>query len=135
MRVIMPIAKPRVYVAGPLFGSGRSTNNVHQAIKVAETLRKACVIPFVPHLFHYWDTISPQDDVDYWLEMCKSWLACCDAMIVLPGVSPGTRKEEVWAADFDIPVFDVAALPSLRFAVQRLLTNLHERGLVVRRPK
>ena len=119
---------PRVYVAGPLFGSGRSTDNVHRAVKVAEQLRHSGVMPFVPHLYHYWDAISPHDDVNYWLDMDKAWLAVCDAMIVLPGVSPGARKEEKWCKELGIPFFAVDPKIGLRAAVQTMLSYLYQKG-------
>ena len=93
----------RVYVAGPLFGSGRSTENVNRALQVGQAVMAAGAVPFVPHLFHLWDTVFPHDS-DYWLYMDKHWLRACDLLVVIPGVSPGARMEEEWAKEFGIPV-------------------------------
>jgi hypothetical protein len=101
----------RVYVAGPLFGSGRSSENIHNALLVADCVRKArptdgrCVWPFVPHLFHAWDQIFPHADENFWLDMDKQELRLSQLVLVIPGVSPGTRKEETWAKEFKIPVY------------------------------
>lgn len=97
----------RVYVAGPLFGSGRSTQNVRNALAVAERVRYFGAFPFVPHLFHLWDTVFPHEG-EYWLGMDKVWLATCDLLVVLPGVSPGTRMEEEWAKELGIPIFTLS---------------------------
>lgn len=94
----------RVYIAGPLFGSGRSTENVHAAVMAAERVRAFGAIPFVPHLYSLWDTISPKPE-SFWLQMDQAWLAQCDAMLRLPGESPGSDKEEAWCKEFGIPVF------------------------------
>jgi len=91
------MAAVKVYVAGPLFGSGRCTENVHKALRVAEAVRAAGAFPFVPHLFTQWDMTFPHADEAYWLDMDKVWLETCQALVVIPGMSPGTRKEEVWA--------------------------------------
>ena len=95
----------RVYVAGPLFGSGRSTANLHNALAAAERVRAAGMFPFVPHLFHTWDTVFPHDDVDYWLDMDRVWLEQCHAMVRLRGESPGSVREEAWCAELGIPVY------------------------------
>lgn len=97
----------RVYVAGPLFGSGRSTENVNRALQVGQAVMACGAIPFVPHLFHYWDTVFPHE---YWLSMDKAWLRACDILVVLPGVSPGARMEEAWAVEFGIPVIHLASV-------------------------
>jgi hypothetical protein len=61
--------------------------------------------PFVPHLFHYWDTISPHDDDAYWLDMDLVWLECCHVFLRLSGGSLGAGKEERWATERGIPVY------------------------------
>lgn len=95
----------RVYVAGPLFGSGRSSANIHRALQAAERIRAAHMFPFVPHLFHLWDTIYPHADPEYWLGMDRIWLEICDVMVRLRGDSPGSSREEAWCAQLGIPVF------------------------------
>lgn len=108
-----------VYIAGPLFGSGRSSENVHRALQVAEAVRHwrhtkhvsddlgarlqiTKAWPFVPHLYHTWDQVFPHSNEDYWLDMDRFWLKQCKVLLVIPGVSPGTRKEEVWAKEFGL---------------------------------
>jgi len=104
----------RVYVAGPMFSSGRVTANVHEALKIATRLRAAGFQVFVPHLYAFWDVISPQE-LAFWLEMDKHWLEACDVLLRIPGVSAGGSLEEGWATDKQIPVFhyNVSAISCL----------------------
>ena len=97
----------RIYVAGPLFSSGRSPKNLHDALRAATLLRDADMWPFVPHLFHTWDTVFPNDSVDYWLDMDRVWLSVCDGMLRLPGQSKGAALEEKWCKKLGIPYFFV----------------------------
>lgn len=93
-----------VYVAGPLFSSGTSSNNIRNALAVGHQIRAVGLTPFVPHLFHLWDTIFPRPG-SYWLSLDREVLTLCAAMVVLPGYSRGVRCERVWAGDK--PVFEL----------------------------
>lgn len=97
----------RIYIAGPLFSSGRSTENLHNALRAATLIRDAEMWPFVPHLFHTWDTVFPNNDIHYWLDMDRVWLRQCQGMLRLPGPSKGAALEEEWCAEFSIPIFYV----------------------------
>ena len=94
----------RVYVAGPLYGSGTSGANIHAALGVAERLRAAQMWPFVPHLYHQWEIMHPHPEA-YWLDMDRIWLETCDAMVRIAGKSPGSSLEERWCAELGIPVY------------------------------
>lgn len=98
--------KPRVYVAGPIYGSGKPNDNLRRAIRAAELLREAGAIPFVPHLFLTWEMISPKDTQEYWMEMDFTWIAQCHALVRLDGESPGSEREVVFCQERGIPVFD-----------------------------
>lgn len=101
-------ATPRVYVAGPIHGSGSQARNLGNAIKAARMLRKEGIAPFVPHLWFMWEFVEEMDEAnsqDIWLDMDITWLAQCHAMIRLPGKSPGSDKEEAYCKEHGIPVF------------------------------
>lgn len=94
----------RVYIAGPMSGSGAIASNVRIAIQAADELMQAGFFPFVPHLTHFWHMISPKE-YEEWLELDFGWLAVCNAVLRLPGESPGADREVDRATDLGIPVF------------------------------
>jgi len=111
-------ARKLVYIAGPLFGSGRSSNNIRRALAVAQMVRAADATPLIPHLSHFWDTVFPHEAV-YWLSLDREMLARCQALVLLPGESPGARCERVWAGQLEIPVFELSeddVLSAVKFA-------------------
>lgn len=93
----------RIYVAGPLT-RGDQRKNVRAAILAAEQLIKAGFIPFIPHLSHFWGLIAPHP-YGFWIEYDLEWLSTCDAVLRLPGDSPGADVEVVSARSLSIPVF------------------------------
>ena len=104
-----------VYVAGPLTGSGMEHENVRRAIDVAHHIAGMSIgervrfVPFVPHLMAAQWGLMYREPEEFWLSMCFAWVARCDAMIVIPGVSPGTKKEVTLARELGIPVFGLGA--------------------------
>ena len=96
----MPI---KVYVAGPY--SSDPEGNVLKAIDAAESLWKRGFVPYVPHLTHYWHQRHPHP-WEEWLLMDQVWLAVCQAVLRLPGASPGADRECSRAHDLKIPVFE-----------------------------
>src|SRR5690606_18444350 len=98
---------PRVYVAGPIHGSGHMTSNLYNALTAGNMLREAGCIPFIPHLFLLWELLrNDPDDQEFWLEMDETWLAQCHALVRIDGVSPGADREVAFAKARGIPVFD-----------------------------
>lgn len=93
----------RVYVAGPLNSSGRTSDNVHRACSVAKTLSENGLIPFVPHLYHFMDAMLGLDE-DAALSLDFAWLSSCHFMLRLPGQSRGSEYERVFARKKMIPV-------------------------------
>ena len=114
-----------IYVCGPLYGSGYVDTNVKRALQVAEYVRQCGAIPFVPHLFMFWH-FRHGHPTDYWLEMDRHWLLKCDGLLVLPGVSPGSRLEEKWAAQELIPAMELPERVSFG-DVRHALVALRER--------
>jgi hypothetical protein len=106
-----PASNPRgvdrvrfVYIAGPLT-NGPSFVNIHLAVKVADRLRRAGLIPFCPHLMSLWETVAPGATYEDWMTQCLAWLGRCDAVLRMPGESAGSDREVAHAAILGIPVF------------------------------
>ena len=102
----------RVYVAGPISTLDPSvdipaysqiTDNVRHAIQVGHTLLTAGFAPYVPHLSHYWNLLTPAP-YDMWLDMDYAWLAASDVVLRLPGLSNGADSEVAKAEELGIPV-------------------------------
>lgn len=92
-----------VYVAGP-YTQGNVSENVRAAINAGDHLLGCGFAPYVPHLTHFWHLTSPHS-YETWLELDLCWLAKCDALLRLPGESPGADQEVQFAVQNDIPVF------------------------------
>ncbi len=96
-----------VYIAGP-YTSPDPCVNTNAAIMVANELTDICV-PLIPHLSHFWHTVTPRP-YEFWTEMDFVYLSRCDALLRLPGASPGADAEVDAAGLWAIPVFfDVAS--------------------------
>jgi hypothetical protein len=93
----------RVYVSGP-YTQGDTEQNVRTAMQAAAALMEAGHAPFCPHLSHYIDIERPQP-YDEWLRVDLAWVAVCDAVLRLPGVSPGAEIEVDRAEHLGIPVY------------------------------
>lgn len=92
----------KVYVAGP-YTQGNVTMNVRAAIKVADALAVLGHTPYIPHLTHFWDLISPKP-YDWWLRYDAVWLQECDVLLRLPGESNGADLEMKLAEERHMPV-------------------------------
>lgn len=82
----------KVYVAGPLNGSGNMGENIHNAMKMGQWLMDRGHDPYVPHLSAFMHMASPRPEKE-WLKLDCVWLVQCDVLIRLPGVSPGADHE------------------------------------------
>ena len=80
-----------VYVASP-FANGDQVANVRNSIECAEELVAHGYIPYVPLLNMLWDMMSSHPR-EYWIDLDMPWLEKCDALIRLPGISPGADAE------------------------------------------
>lgn len=94
----------RVYVAGPVNGSGTQSMNARKAIEAAQMLSDHGFVPFVPNLFWMWHLVMPHVTEHEVMKWCESWLKTCDIMIRLPGTSPGADAEEKLAIEHGIRV-------------------------------
>jgi len=96
--------RPLVYVAGP-YTQGSLDDNIRNAVLVADVLELTfnCA-PFIPHLFHFWELMSPRP-YESWLALDFDMLERCDALIRIEGHSPGGDREVKYAEQLGIPVF------------------------------
>jgi hypothetical protein len=92
----------KIYVSGPY--SKHMVEGTRNAILAAEKLRKMGHLPFVPHLSLLWDLICPSP-YEEWIEYDLEWLAHCDAILRLPGESPGADREVQFAIETGKEVF------------------------------
>lgn len=100
----------RVFVAGP-YTQPCLLSNTRKAIQAAAALRKRGHHPFLPHTALLWDFLEPSD-YETWMEWTLSWLEVCDAVLRLPGESPGADREVARAEELGIPVYeDVRKIP------------------------
>lgn len=91
-----------VYIAGP-YSKPDPCENTHAAIEAANRITDVCA-PLIPHLSHFWHTMTPKP-YKFWLALDLQYLARCDALLRLPGESAGADAEIVKAHDWGIPVF------------------------------
>lgn len=92
-----------VYIAGPITHGDR-TLNLRTAILAADVVWRAKHFVFVPHLNDTYHLVAPHD-YESWLAFDFAWLAKCDVLVRLPGISPGADREVVFATEHGIPVF------------------------------
>lgn len=81
--------------------------NVRRAVDVGMTLFRAGYAPFIPHLSHFVDPLALCGTEAYegWLELDRSFISVCDALLRLPGYSAGADREVDFAQFCGTPVF------------------------------
>ena len=105
-----------VYVAGPYSAPtiNEIDENVRKAIKMGEQITKVenC-IPFVPHLFHWWEKLHPHP-YEFWLDLDLKMLEKCDILFRIEGESKGADAELEFARANNIPyVYSIEELNEL----------------------
>lgn len=93
-----------VYVAGPM-SFGNPYINVGEAVRVAERLRQAKLVPYVPQLSAFWEMIAPGAELKDWLDLDRAWVEKCDVVLRLDGPSTGADIELKHAMEHNIPIF------------------------------
>lgn len=88
------------YVAGP-YSTDNTTENVHDACHAGAFIMSMGGVPIVPHLSIINDIVTPMP-YEEWMRVCLEVVTRCDAILRLPGESPGADREEQAA---QIPVF------------------------------
>lgn len=104
-----------VFIAGPYGDKSASyltvERNIANARFAAATLVNLGYGYFCPHMNSaHFEHIAPDVPVEFWLEMGKEIMRCCDAVLVLAD-SPGTEEDMQAAVDAGLPVF--RSIPSL----------------------
>lgn len=64
--------------------------------------------PFVPHTTSTWHMIHPHG-YEVWMDWDFKWILQCEALVRLPGVSPGSDREVDHAKGAGLPVFHSVA--------------------------
>lgn len=99
----MQAASVLVYVAGP-HTVGDVMLNVRTAVLAGLEILSAGHVPFIPHLNLFAHYLVPHP-YDIWLQADLQWLAACDCLVRLPGVSPGADVEVERARVLGMPVY------------------------------
>lgn len=92
----------KVYVSGP-YTKGDPCANTHAAIMAGNAILDAGHVPFVPHVSHFWHTVTPRDYRD-WMKIDLAFLPACDVVVRLEGESAGADEEVALACELGIPV-------------------------------
>jgi nucleoside 2-deoxyribosyltransferase len=99
-----------VYIAGPLTHGDRA-ENIRLAFEAASELLRAAaddeitVSPIIPHAYAVCHAIDPHD-YEFWMRADFGLIEACDALLRIPGYSPGSDREVAYARALDIPVFE-----------------------------
>ena len=107
--------KKRIYVAGP-YTKPDPCINTFNAIQAANELMDLGFAPFIPHLSHFWHTVTPKP-YEEWMEYDAQFLGCCDAVLRLPGESSGADREIGQAMQLGIPVFRTVEELAMHFGL------------------
>lgn len=91
-----------VFVSGPL--SGDVEENVGMAIKYSSELIDNGYVPITPHLMHYIENYKARY-YGVWLNLSLELMTKADAVLRIPGDSPGADIEVREAEKIGIPVF------------------------------
>ena len=94
--------KPLVYVAGPI--TGNPFGCVRQAAVAFNELRVMGLVPFLPQLSVLHEMVLPLP-YEAWLAYDFDVIERCDALVRLPGHSPGADAEVEHAGNVGVPVF------------------------------
>jgi hypothetical protein len=99
--------KKLVYVAGPLMSVGVQATNVRRGALAALTLMRAGIDAFCPHFSWFADLFEDEPpSYERWISLDFNVLGRCDALLRLPGKSPGADREVALALEKGIPVFN-----------------------------
>jgi hypothetical protein len=98
-----------VYIAAP-YTQPDPCENTHRAVAIAHRLWDLSRSigtgwwPVVPHLSHFWHTMSPRPYQD-WIDLDLVILDRCDAVVRLTGRSAGADSEVKRATELGIPIW------------------------------
>ena len=95
--------RPRCYVAGP-YTKPDPCINTNRAIYIANRLWYLGFAPYVPHLTHLWNTVTPKPYI-FWLEYDAEFIPVMDCVYRFDGESTGADREVKQAISLGIPIF------------------------------
>jgi hypothetical protein len=95
--------KPKIYIASA-YTKGDTAVNVKAQLDCVDILMDLGCTPFAPLYSHFQHMTHPRPYTD-WVEFDLEWVPVCDALLRLPGESPGADGEVRCAIEHDIPVF------------------------------
>lgn len=83
-----------VYIAAPYTADTpeQVERNVQRAISMANHLMDYGLLVYCPHLSHYMHAQQPRE-YEAWMEHGLAWVTRCDAVVRIPGESPGADRE------------------------------------------
>jgi len=94
----------KIYVAGP-YTKGDKLENTRRAIGIADGLFHFGFAPFVPHLSHFWESVTRRPyEYEDWMELDLAWVSAADLVFRIDGESPGADREIAYAEQRGIPV-------------------------------
>lgn len=98
------VPRKKIYIAGPLT-TGCAPVNVRVAMDAHLTLAAHGYAPFCPHFSWFVDPVGEQLPYESWMEIDFAFVTVCDAVLRLPGESPGADREVRLATELGIPVY------------------------------
>lgn len=104
-RIDTPSRPTRVYIAGPMTGSGNPYDNINRGINAATALLDRGFAPYLPHLTCFWEAAIGGRKTSTWLGLDFAFLEVCDCLLRLDGPSQGADKEVSLAHELGIPVY------------------------------
>ena len=104
----------RIFISSP-YEIGNQAENVKRQMDAAHELIEAGFAPYWPLHSHFLHMVYAKEHTT-WLEIDKTFLLTCDAVLRLPGISKGADIETAFADQNGIPVF---------YDLNKLLYELH----------
>jgi nucleoside 2-deoxyribosyltransferase len=97
-----------IYLAGPF--SDDPVANTARAVAAGVRLHRAGYVVLIPHVACQF--AADADGYEAAMAQCMGWIERCDALVRLPGHSPGADREVERARALGLPVFyGVEAFP------------------------
>lgn len=96
--------RKRIFISGPITNGDR-VQNFAEALKAYRTLAERGFAPLCPQLSMLIAFILPGIDYEGWMEVDQAWLDVADAVLRLPGESPGADREVTEANRRGVPVY------------------------------
>ena len=91
-----------VYVAGPI-SKGDTLLNIRNGIRTGTELIKRGYVPYIPHNDFIQYILDPEAlDYETILACDLAWVERCDALLRLPGESPGADREVAHAMEHSL---------------------------------